>query len=184
MPVALFVRGARELLQRRPATAMVGARLAGPRGCAWAHELAQELACEGHLIVSGGAMGVDAAAHLGALAAQQPTVVYMGTAIDRAYPRFNLPLFSRVLQLGGALISEHPPFATTYKSGHQRRNRLIAAHSERLIVVEAAMGSGTLGAVQYARRLGRPVFVAPQEVGGERRGLQHILEQGWGRTWP
>lgn len=184
MPVALFVRGAAELLHRLPAVAVVGARRAGPRGCAWARQLACALAHGGSLIISGGAMGVDGAAHQGALDARAPTVVYMGTAIDRAYPHHNLPLFSRVLQQGGALVSEHPPYAKTFKSSHALRNRLIAAHCERLVVVEAALASGTLGAVRFARRLGRQVFVAPEEVGGEREGLQAILAEGWGQVWP
>jgi DNA processing protein len=184
LPVALFVRGRAELLFTRPATAIVGARRAGTQGVRWAEALSLERARAGELIVSGGALGVDTAAHRGALAAGGPTVVYMGTAIDRAYPRHNLPLFADIVQHGGALVSEHPPYAATFKSHHALRNRLIAAHGDRLIVVEAALNSGTLGAVQFARRLARPVFVAPAEAGGERQGLEAIVERGWGHVWP
>ena len=183
MPVALFVRGCVQLLARRPAMAIVGARKAGAGGVRWAAALSLAQARAGELIVSGGAMGVDSAAHRGALAAQGPTVVYMGTAIDRIYPRHNLALFADIVQQGGALVSEHPPYAATFKSHHALRNRLIAAHGERLVVVEAALASGTFGAVQYARRLSRPVFVAPPEAGGERQGLEAIIARGWGQIW-
>lgn len=184
MPPALFVRGNPELLAMRSATAIVGARKAGPKGCAWAQQLAHSLAKRGHLVVSGGAMGVDGAAHRGSLTGGGTTVVYMGTAIDRIYPAFHAALFSTVLQRGGALVSEHPPFAVTFKGDHAKRNRFIAAHSEQLVVVEAALASGTMGAVTFARRLGRRVLVAPREVGGERSGLEDLIARGWAHLYP
>ena len=184
LPCALFVRGDPTLLHRRPAIAIIGARRAGPGGCRWAHRLAQRHAAAGALVVSGGALGIDSAAHAGALAAGAPTLAYMGTAIDRIYPPSNADLFASILQANGALASEHPPFATTFKSGHAQRNRFIAAHGERLVVVEAAQASGTLSTVTYADQLGTPVWVAPGDVGGERSGLEQLLAEGRARVHP
>lgn len=184
LPVALFVRGDARLLYQRPAVALVGARRAGAAGVAWAQAQAEALSVAGTLVVSGGALGIDTAAHEGALCTGKPTLAYMGTAIDCIYPRSNADLFARMLMAGGALVSEHPPYARTFKGHHALRNRLIAAHAQALLVVEAAPASGTLSAVGFARRLHRPVFVAPALVGGERGAIDDLLRRGWAHTWP
>jgi DNA protecting protein DprA len=182
-PVALFVRGAAQLIHKRPAVAIIGSRQASPAGAEWAHMMGEHQAGLGHLVLSGGALGIDTAAHLGTLKTATPTLAYMGTAIDRPYPSSNRELFAAMLERGGALVSEHPPLSMTYKASHALRNRFIVAHAERLIVVEAALASGTLSAVNFARRLGTPVSVAPRLPGAQTEGLADLLTKGWAQPY-
>lgn len=178
LPMALYVRGNPDLIARRPAVSIIGARQASAMGCRWAHNLARNQARNGRMVVSGGALGVDSAAHRGSLAAGAPTLAYIGTAIDRIYPAANADLFAAMLETDGALVSEHPPGAVTFKSAHAMRNRFIAAHGDCLVLAEAALKSGTLSTVTYASRLSTPVWVAPEHVGGERSGLGPLVASG------
>lgn len=176
---ALFVRGDAALLQQTDAVAVVGSRRASSSCVAWAYQCAARWAAQGTLIVSGGAMGIDSAAHAGALSAGAPTLAYVGSAIDALYPRLNAPLYQHMLQQGGAVASEHPPMAQTFKSSHAARNRLIAAHGSALVVVEAAEASGTMSAVRYAHALGSAICLAPPEAGGQRSGIAAVAQLGW-----
>ncbi len=177
-PVCLFVRGDPSLLHRR-AVGIVGSRRASRGPVRWAAKMAWRLANEGFLVISGGARGIDSAAHRAALDSGKPTVVYLGVAVDRIYPPVNAPLFARILKAGGALVSEFAPGEESYAYDHARRNRFIAAHSTRLLLAEAATGSGSLGTAEAARRCGKPVMVPPFEVGGQREGIQALVEKGW-----
>lgn len=178
LPIALFVRGATGLLSRS-AIAVVGSRGASPGNLRWAAARAVRAVQEGHVLVSGGALGIDAAAHHGALRAGGQTIAYLGNAVDRLYPARNRGLFTAILQQGGAIVSEHPPLEMTFKSDWSMRNRLIAAHAALLLVAEAAEGSGSLTTALWAERYGIPVQVAPSAVGGERGGLMKLLGRGW-----
>jgi len=132
-------------------------------------------------VVSGGARGIDGAAHRGALAAGAPTLAYLGVAVDRIYPSRHRPLFARILRDGGALVSEHPPRATTRKWAHADRNRFIAAQSRRIYVAEADEGSGSLGTTDWANRLGVEVLVSPPGVAEKRAGLDALVAAGRAR---
>lgn len=182
-PLLLFVRGNPALLQRRGALALVGARRASAGPLAWAHALASRWARAGALVVSGGALGIDAAAHAGALDGGGATLAYIGTPVDRIYPALNAPLFRRMLAAGGAIVSEHAPGAASYKAHHAARNRFIAGHAAVLVVAEARLRSGTLGAAGHAERCGTPVRWAPPEVGGAREGLRALAAQGRGAVY-
>jgi len=158
--------------------AIVGARQAAASARTWAEGLARHVAGHGALVVSGGAYGIDAAAHAGALASDGRTVAYLGTAADRIYPRVHAGLFARILEQGGALVAEHPPGASTFKSAHALRNRFIAGHASHVVIAEAALESGSLGTAAYARKLGRRIWVPPTTVGGERAGIERLLRDG------
>src|SRR5512132_1038476 len=130
--------------------AVVGGRRASPLRRAAAHSIGAGLARTGWCVVSGGAVGVDAAAHAGALDAGGRTVVVLGCGHDVPYPRANTGLFARVRAAGGPLASEHPP-ATPPRAAHfLPRNRLIAALSAAVVVVEAAEDSGSLSTARAA----------------------------------
>jgi DNA processing protein len=174
----LFVRGNAEALAR-PAVGIVGARDARRDAEAWAFERAAEAAVAGHVVASGGARGIDAAAHQGALRAGGTTVAYLGVPADRIYPRGNERLFRAMLEGGGALVSEHPPGVSTPAFEHAKRNRFIAAHASRLYIAEARASSGTLATARYARRHGVPVLVSPPGVGAQRDGIDMLLAKGW-----
>ncbi len=180
-PPALFVRGNANVLAR-PAVAIVGSRQASAGPLKWAAEQARTCVAQEWVIASGGARGIDAAAHRAALAAEGETVVYLGVPADRIYPASHRRLFSRILEKNGALVSEHPPFAATGPWCHAARNRLIAAHASHVIVAEAAERSGSLGTAAYARRLAVPVWVPPADVGGEQSGLSILLAEHGARV--
>jgi DNA processing protein len=130
--------------------AVVGGRRASPLRRAAARSIGAGLARAGWCVVSGGAVGVDAAAHAGALDAGGRTVVVLGCGLDVPYPRANTGLFARVRAAGGTLVSEHPPAAQPRAANFLPRNRLIAALSAAVVVVEAAEDSGSLSTARAA----------------------------------
>jgi DNA processing protein len=163
-PQALWVRGEGrldELIDR--AVAIVGSRASTAYGEHVAGELAYGLAGRGWTVVSGGAYGIDAAAHRGALAAEGPTLAVLACGVDRPYPAGNGPLLARVAE-AGLLVSEWPPGAAAHGHRFLVRNRLIAAFSRGTVVVEAAARSGAVATAHRARRLGRPVMAVPGPV--------------------
>lgn len=162
-PDVLWVRGFLPAQAQR-AVALVGARAASGTGCTRARALACDLARRGFLIISGGAFGIDAAAHEGALDAQAPTFAVLGCGVDVVYPDRHGPLFSRITAQGG-LLSEYPPGTPPRPGQFPARNRIIAALADAVIVVEAAYRSGALITAALARSLGRPVLALPGSPG-------------------
>jgi DNA processing protein len=130
--------------------AVVGGRRASPLRRAAARSIGAGLARAGWCVVSGGAVGVDAAAHAGAMDAGGRTVVVLGCGLDVPYPRANTGLFARVRAAGGTFVSEHPPAAQPRAAHFLPRNRLIAALSTAVVVVEAAEDSGSLSTARAA----------------------------------
>jgi DNA processing protein len=163
-PLALWVRGpARldELVDR--SVAIVGSRASTAYGEHVAGELGHQLGERGWTVVSGGAYGIDAAAHRGALAAEAPTVAVLACGVDRPYPAGNGALFHRIAE-NGLLVSEWPPGCAPLRHRFLVRNRLIAALTRGTVVVEAAARSGAQATATRARRLGREVLVVPGPV--------------------
>ncbi|MGY1749799.1 DNA-processing protein DprA [Modestobacter sp. SYSU DS0511] len=163
-PLALWVRGdgaLADVVDR--SVAMVGSRAATAYGEHVAGELAHGLGERGWTTVSGGAYGIDAAAHRGALAAGAPTVAVLACGVDRAYPASHSALFSRLLD-GGLLVSEWPPGCAPLRHRFLVRNRLIAALTRGTVVVEAAARSGALATAHRADDLGRALMVVPGPV--------------------
>lgn len=162
----VFVRGAP--LGDGPAVAIVGARAASRAAMDRAHALGRHLGARGIRIVSGGALGVDGAAHRGALAAAGTTTVVLGSGLDVLYPPRHAPMFHEVVARGGTLAGLLPdgtaPRATTFP----QRNQLIAALADLVIVVEADVRSGSLSTAAAARRYGRLVAAWPGSRGCDR----------------
>jgi DNA processing protein len=161
------------------AVGIVGTRRADAGALAFAERLAEDLARFGIAIVSGGARGVDAAAHRGALRAAGRTLVVHGTSLDAPYPRAHLPLFAEILASGGAWLSETPPGTPAEPWRFLARNRLIAALVDAVVVVQAPARSGALSTARAARALGRPLLAvpaAPWEPRGE--GALALLVRG------
>ncbi len=150
-----------------PAVALVGARAASRRAMQRAHDLAAELAASGHRIISGGALGVDAAAHGGALAANGYTLAVMACGLDRYYPARNQPLFEAMLNAGGAIVSPYEEGAQPIAGRFVRRNQIIAALADLVIVVEASTNSGSLHTARFASALGRRLAVVRGSPGCE-----------------
>lgn len=183
-PLALWVRGeARldELADR--SVAIVGSRASTAYGEHVAGELGHGLADRGWTVVSGGAYGIDAAAHRGALAAEGPTAAVLACGIDRPYPGGNAALLARVPDSGGLLVSEWPPGAAPLRHRFLVRNRLIAGLTRGSVVVEAAARSGALATGERARRLGKAVMAVPGPVTSAMSvGCHELLRRPEGQT--
>ncbi|TFV46541.1 DNA-processing protein DprA [Blastococcus sp. TF02A-35] len=163
-PTALWVRGAArldEVVER--SVGVVGSRAATAYGEHVAGELGHQLGQRGWTVVSGGAFGIDGAAHRGALAAGAPTVAVLSCGVDRPYPAGNSALFHRIAETG-LLVSEWPPGCAPLRHRFLVRNRLIAALTRGTVVVEAAARSGAQATALRAQKLGRPVLVVPGPV--------------------
>lgn len=157
-PDPLWVRGE---LPRAPAVAIVGTRDASPEALKFARALGRLFAEAGVAVFSGGAAGIDAAAHEGALDGGGATVVVAGTGVDHVFPKDHAPLFEKIVESGGAIVS---PFERDQRGARWtflRRNPVLAALTNALVLVEAPVKSGARSAAAAARRLGRPLFVVP-----------------------
>ena len=176
-PAAFFYMGRRQLLAR-PAFAIVGSRHGTPQGMANARDFAQALGSTGLTIVSGLALGIDAAAHEGALATRGSTLAVVGTGLDRVYPARNRELAARIARDGG-LLSEHLPGTPALKQHFPRRNRLISGLSRGVLVVEATLSSGSLITARLAAEQGRDVFAIPGSIHSPfSKGCHRLIRDG------
>ncbi|MEO6821231.1 MAG: DNA-processing protein DprA [Candidatus Nanopelagicales bacterium] len=178
-PLLLSVRGAAHLrMSALRAVSIVGARASTQYGDLVAGELAAGLAERGWTVVSGGAFGIDAAAHRGAIAAGGPSVAVLAGGVDVAYPRAHEALFARLLD-EGLLVAESPPGSAPHRSRFLVRNRVIAALTRGTVVVEAALRSGSLSTARHARDLGRVVMGVPGPVTSSMSaGVHRELREG------
>jgi len=160
-PQRLRVRGD---LGARRRVAIVGTRLADDYGAELARELSAGLARSGVTVVSGGAAGIDGVAHRAALEAGGHTIAVFGTGIDVPYPREHRALFDEIVGAGGALLTELPDGAPPTRWSFPRRNRIVAALTEAVVVVRAGVRSGALITAAFARRMGIAVFAVPGDV--------------------
>jgi DNA processing protein len=179
-PPALFVKGRAELLSRREAVSIVGARRATADGIVWAERCGRDLARSGCIVVSGLAHGIDAASHRGCLAAGGDAIAVLGTGVDRAYPPENAELQLEI-QERGCVLSELPPGFGPRKWNFVARNRIIAGLGLGLVVVEAGRQSGTLSTVAFAQDFGRDVMVVPGFPGRpQHEGTLQLIRDGAG----
>lgn len=184
-PVLLYAMGQIDTLQQLPACiAMVGSRNPTPQGEANAHSFAKTFVDMGCCVVSGLALGIDAASHQGALAhaaqttAQPATIAVVGTGLDRVYPRQNRDLAHRISQ-HGVILSEYPLGAKPLTHHFPQRNRIIAGLSKGVLVVEAALQSGSLITARLAGECGREVFAIPGSIHApQARGCHSLIKQG------
>lgn len=160
-PAELRVRGT---LSERRRVAVVGSRRPDAYGEEMARALAAGLARAGVSVVSGGALGVDAIAHRAALDCGGHTEAVLGTGVDVLYPASNRALLERVLEEGGAILSELPDGTPGYPANFPRRNRIVSGLSEAVVVVQAGERSGALITADWARTQGVPVFAVPGDV--------------------
>jgi DNA processing protein len=158
-PAALYVRGA---WPQEPGVAVVGTRRPGREAERFARELGATLARAGLAVWSGGALGIDAAAHEGALEAGGVTVLVAGGSLDRPYPACHRGLYGRVEASGGALVSLLDDGQRPRRWAFLERNRVLAALTLATVVVECPLKSGARSTAAAARKLGRPVWVAAQ----------------------
>jgi DNA processing protein len=166
-PPTLFVRGNwRPHLEK--GVAVVGTRSPSPEARRIAEELGAELVSRGYAVVSGLAVGIDAAAHLGALAVPDAyPVAVLGSGVLNVYPPSNAQLAAALLHYG-AMVSELHPFAGVGASGLVARNRITSGLSDAVIIVETAVDGGAMHAARFARAQGRTVYAVDNQAGGNR----------------
>ncbi len=176
-PPCLFAKGRIELLSR-PSLAIVGSRSATPQGARDAEAFAEALSNAGLCIVSGLALGIDAAAHRGALRGRGSTIAVVGTGLDIVYPARNRELAHQIAQQG-CLVSEFPLGTPSKAQNFPRRNRIISGLSQGVLVVEAAQQSGSLITARLAGEQGREVFAIPGSIHAPlSKGCHRLIKQG------
>ena len=177
-PAFLWLQGRMNLLNE-PSIAMVGARQATNSGMALATHFANRLAASGLTIVSGLALGIDGACHQGALDAQADTIAVLGSGLGQIYPAKHQPLAQRIVAGAGLLVSPWPLMAKPFGYRFPARNRIISGLSLGVLVVEAALGSGSLITAKIALEQGREVFAMPSSVHNvQARGCHQLIRNG------
>jgi DNA processing protein len=177
-PLVLFVEGNPDVLSR-PQLAIVGSRSPTGLGRETAAQFAEHLARAGLVITSGLALGIDAAAHRGALAGAGTTVAVMGRGLDAIYPRENEGLAARIAATGGAWVTDLPTGVGPLRYHFPRRNRILSGLSLGVLVVEAALQSGSLVTARLAAEQGRDVFAIPGSIHSVvSRGCHRLLREG------
>lgn len=186
-PLLVYARGAAALevlssLGATPTVAIVGSRSASPQGCELAAQLAAGLRRYGACIVSGLALGIDAAAHGGALSEDSsgcPTIAVLGNGLDRVYPASHHRLARRLLDAGGILLSTYEPGTPPLPHHFLERNGIIAHLSRGVVVVQAAPRSGALSTARWALDAGAEVMAVPGAVGDSRHvGTHDLIRDG------
>ena len=177
-PAILYVKGRVDLLAASAILAIVGSRNATPQGLIDAHAFAAALSEHGVTIVSGLALGIDAAAHRGALQGHGSTIAVVGTGLDSVYPARNRALAHELAERG-TLMSEFPLGTPAAAGNFPRRNRLISGLAQGCLVVEAALSSGSLITARLAAEQGREVFALPGSIHSPlAKGPHRLIKQG------
>ena len=161
--------------ENAPKIAIVGTRKATDNGRLIAKKIAKELSEAGAIIVSGLAMGIDTAAHEGAVLAGAKTIATLGNGLNNIYPSQNQNLAKKIIEFDGAIISEYPPEEPAYPANFLQRNRIISGLSIATVVVEAPLRSGSLVTARLALEQGREVFVVPGPANSFNYAGSHLL---------
>ncbi|MFK5984269.1 MAG: DNA-processing protein DprA [Pseudomonadota bacterium] len=176
-PMMLYIMGNPDLLKDMQ-IAMVGSRTPTPTAVENAYQFAHYLAINGMVITSGMALGIDAASHRGALAANGKTIAIAGTGIDRVYPAKHKQLAHKIVEQG-AIVSEFPLGTAPLRQNFPKRNQIISALSVGTLVVEAALKSGSLITARLAMEQGREVFAIPGSIHNPlAKGCHYLIKQG------
>lgn len=177
-PICLYIKGDKSILNGIN-IGIVGCRDCTKYGIEVAKDFAYNLAKKNLNIVSGLAKGIDAYAHGGAVLAKGKTIAVLGNGLDTIYPEENRNLANKIINLGGAIISEYPLGTKPEKANFPARNRIISGMSKGIIVVEAKKKSGTIITVDFALEQGRDVFVVPGNINSPNsEGTNELIKQG------
>jgi DNA processing protein len=177
-PLVLYVAGAVEALDR-PSVAIIGTRRASVYGRECAKRFGYQLASAGYTIVSGLALGIDTAAHEGAVQAQGRTVAVLGGALDCLYPKENAALARSIIEAGGAVVCDYPFGRAPDSQTFPMRNRIVSGLSKGVLVVEAPLKSGTLITVGQALDQGRCVMAVPGRIDSpQAQGSNRLIREG------
>lgn len=180
-PEQIYAMGNLELLKKEHKVAIIGSRKATRAGNSKAFELGLNYAKKGFVVVSGLALGCDAAAHRGCMAGDAGTIAIVATGLDRVHPHENIPLQEEILKKGGLILSEQPLGIKANPSRLVARNRLQAALSDEIVVAECPFHSGTMHTVRFAQKYGKTIKATnfPYDR-KENSGNKYIITSGIG----
>ena len=177
-PISLYIKGNYNILNQQ-SLAIIGCRECSEYGIKVAKHFSYQLAKKGINIISGLAKGIDSYSHIGCLGANGKTIAVVGNGLDSIYPRENIELAKKIIENGGAIISEYPLGTKPEKMNFPARNRIISGMSKGVLVIEAKEKSGTLLTVDYALEQGREVFVIPGNINSVCSfGTNDLIKQG------
>ena len=180
-PERIYAMGNLDLLKREHMVAIIGSRKATRTGNSKAYDLGISYAKKGYVVVSGLALGCDASAHRGCMAADGGTIAIVATGLNLVHPRENIPLQEEILRKGGLILSEQPLGVKATPTRLVSRNRLQAALSEEVIVAECPKHSGTMHTVRFAQKYGKKVKAARLPYDKEENsGNKYIIDTGIG----
>ena len=177
-PIALYVKGNEKILNDY-SIAIIGCRAYSTYGKEIAIRISQDLAKEKITTVSGLAIGIDAFAHYGTICGKGKTIAVIGSGLDRIYPKQNTALAVKIIEEGGAIVTEYPPGTPAYKSNFPARNRIISGLSNGVLVIEAKKQSGTMITVDFALEQGKEIYAVPGNVNsGNAQGTNELIKEG------
>ncbi len=180
-PERIYVMGDLDLLKSEHMVAIIGSRKATRAGNSKAYELGLNYAKKGYVVVSGLAIGCDAAAHRGCMAGDGGTIAIVATGLDKVHPYENIPLQEEILRNGGLILSEQPLGIKANPTRLVARNRLQAALSEEVVVAECPVHSGTMHTVRFAQKYGKMIKAANFPYSKEENsGNKYIITTGIG----
>lgn len=177
-PAFLYIKGDKQILSQK-SVSIVGCRNCTPYGKNTAIKFAYNLSNNNINIVSGLAKGIDAYSHIGCLQGKAKTIAVVGCGLDRVYPEENRWIYNKIIENNGAIVSEHIIGTKPLAQNFPRRNRIISALSEALIVIEAKEKSGTLITVDFALEQGKDIYVVPGNIDSLNSvGTNELIKQG------
>lgn len=177
-PKKIYVLGDEKILQEK-SIAIIGSRNCTPYGELEAFKFSEELTKQGLVITSGMAVGIDSYAHKGCISQNGKTIAVLGSGFNHLYPKENTELFKRILDMGGAVISEYAPSVEPSSDKFRQRNRIVSGLSIATLIIEAEYRSGTTITARYAREQGKPVFCIPNSIENRKGiGTNELLKNG------
>ena len=178
-PEQLYCMGNTDLLNHEKVIAIVGSRNCSEYGRKYARMFATELSKNNICVISGLALGIDTAAHFGAMSKMGRTIAVLGGGLDDVHPKENQWLFNQILQEKGCVITEHKNEETTQKANFPKRNRIISGIADAVLVVEASKRSGSRITARYAKIQGKKVFCIPNSLDSENiAGIKELIRDG------
>lgn len=177
-PKKIYVLGNEKILQEK-SIAIIGSRNCTPYGELEAFKFSEELTKQGLIITSGMAVGIDSYAHKGCISQNGKTIAVLGSGFNHLYPKENAELFKKIIDTGGAVISEYAPSVEPSSDNFRQRNRIVSGLSIATLIIEAEYRSGTTITARYAREQGKPVFCIPNSIENRKGiGTNELLKNG------
>jgi len=177
-PILIYIKGNKEILSNR-AIGVIGCRLCSEYGKTTATHISYDLAKNDICVISGLARGIDTYSHIGAIAGKGKTIAVVGNGLDTVYPRENEALFNKIIETGGAIISEYVVGTKPEAKNFPARNRIISGLSDGIAVIEAREKSGTFITVDFALEQGKNVYAVPGNITSfNSEGTNELIKQG------